>query len=54
MLIEYKEAKAAIRGINEQRIAFNVCCMGERAGRHGQMKLLRNALDDLVAHFGYK
>lgn len=53
LVLEYMAAREAIRGTREKEITFTVCCMGERAGRHGQMAYLRSALDDLVNHFGF-
>ncbi|MBP3958360.1 hypothetical protein J8F10_24185 [Gemmata sp. G18] len=47
---EFNAARAAIRGVKEQRIAFEVCCLGERAGR-GNLVYLCAALDDLCTHF---
>ena len=48
---EYHFARKAIRGSRGKEIALRVCCYGEKAGRRGQMELLRLALDDLVRHF---
>ena len=50
----YHHARKAIRGVREQEVAHLVCCHCEKAGKHGQMQLLRSALDDLVKHFGIK
>ena len=47
----YHYARKAIRGTREKEVALRVCCYGESAGKRGQMDLLRNALDDLAAHF---
>ncbi len=59
----YRQALESIRGENERKVAYWVCCEGELAGqvkgfkskrsaqRHG-MDYLRSALDDLVSHFG--
>lgn len=49
---QYILAKKAIRGVKEKKSAFNVCCIGDAAGRNS-MNYLRSALDDLVKHFGY-
>lgn len=48
---EYRKAVAAIRGLPEQKVAYEVCCLGEMA--RGNMQALRNALDDLVRHFKF-
>jgi hypothetical protein len=39
--------------VKEKRIAYQVCCEGRAAGRHGEMIYLKSALSDLVKHFGY-
>ena len=41
---EYHFARKAIRGTREKAIALRVCCHGEKAGKRGQMELLRLAL----------
>ena len=57
---EFRLAREAIRGKIRQKICFNVCCMGEKAGSRGKhgntgnMNYLRDALDDLIKHFGYE
>lgn len=48
---EYLEAQAAIRGEAERDVVFSVCCWNSKAGKRGQMGLLRDGLDDLARHF---
>ena len=45
-------ARQAIRGERERRLAFAVCCWGEKAGQGDGMRRLKSALDDLVKYFG--
>ena len=51
---EYNLARAAIRGKTKQAVCFTVCCIGDKAGSPRNMDHLRNALDDLIKHFGYE
>jgi hypothetical protein len=51
MRTAYFAARRSIRGVEEQRVAFSVCCMGDKAGKRGGMLRLRAALDDLASHF---
>ncbi len=58
---EYRLAREAIRGSKQKKVAFEVCCIGEKAGSRDEsgmvtrnMEYLRYALDDLVKHFGYE
>lgn len=50
LYVEYRDAMKAVRGVPERRVAYNVCCAGDKAGR-GNMETLRNALTDLALHF---
>lgn len=47
---EFRNAIDAIRGLEPKKTGFDVCCVGELAGRE-RMHHLREALDDLVEHF---
>ncbi len=57
----YKKATNSIKGFNQRKIAFDVCCIGEflnavniSCGKNSRMNLLKNALDDLIKHFKIK
>lgn len=54
---EYREAMKAIRSLTARRVAYYVCCEGQKAGAFGNrkrpgMEYLIEALDDLIRHFG--
>ncbi|HZZ81639.1 MAG TPA: hypothetical protein VFE62_24265 [Gemmataceae bacterium] len=47
---EYYAAIQSIRGEEQRKIAYDVCCIGNKAGRGGILPL-REALQDLMDHF---
>lgn len=64
MAIQYMKAFEAIRGDDQRKTAWEVCCRGsmlsglsgfasERTARRKALPLLQAALDDLIDHFGF-
>lgn len=51
---EYLDARKAIRGEPERLVVYSVCVENEKAGKRGQMALLRSGLDDLARWFKEK
>jgi hypothetical protein len=50
LVTDYRNAKKAIRSLKGKAVAHDVCCLGYPAG-HRRMYHLREALDELAAHF---